>query len=457
MANTGRNHPCPCGSGKRYKDCCGRLPDAAGADVDVSAKIARRMNDALAAQASKDLREAERIYREVLAMAPDVPDALHMLGVLRFEQGDCEEAAKLILRALDLTAWKFPTFRYNLGLVIARAYGKQAECDRDAVIQSSSRTSGRKNNAPGAAQPTVSVIVPCYNHARFVRRAIESVFSQTYRQIELVVIDDGSTDGSTEIARSTLADSPFPCRFVDRDNRGATTTINEAISLSSATFINILNSDDWFSDDRIALMCEHVAAGGAQWGFSETAYVDDRDRQIDPRLDKRAGTLATVAGATSRQATVGFSLLGGNAEISSGNLFFSRALFQRIGPFGSLRYNHDWEFALRAVRVAEPTYVPATTYYYRLHDKNTITCAVSDGGMNEANIMLTEFFRWASSEQASANPVAPTMRTWGMYFVCSCLNNGWAGLFAPEELRRLALEIGPGGADGDNHAVEGQA
>ena len=121
-----------------------------------------------------------------------------------------------------------------------------------------------------------------------------------------------------------------------------------------------------------------------------------------------------------------------------------------------MRYNHDWEFALRAVRVAEPKFVPAPTYHYRLHDSNTISGAISDGGMNEANIMLTEFFRWASSEQASANPLAPTMQTWGMYFVCSCLNNGWAGLFEPEELRRLALEIGASGADGDHHAVEGR-
>jgi len=143
--------------------------------------------------------------------------------------------------------------------------------------------------------------------------------------------------------------------------------------------------------------------------------------------------------------------------ISSGNLFFSRALFDRIGPFSSLRYNHDWEFALRAVRVAEPEFVPAPTYYYRLHDSNTISGAIRDGGMNEANIMLTEFFRWASSAQASKNPLAPTMRTWGMYFIRSCLNNGWAGLFEPEELRRLALQIGASGIDSDHHAADSRA
>jgi len=456
MPNTSRIGPCPCGSGRRYKDCCGRLADAVVAGEDTATTVARHMNSALAAQQSGDLRRAERIYRQVVAMAPDVPDALHMLGVLRFEQGDCKEAAQLILRALDLTAWRFPMFRYNLGLVIARAYGEQADRDRDSVILRFP-TSSRENSTANGAGLTVAVVVPCYNHARFVKRAIESVFAQTYRQIELVVIDDGSTDASTEIARRTLADSPFPCRFVARENRGATVTINEAISLSSAPFINILNSDDWFSDDRIALMVEHVAASGAHWGFSQTAYVDDRDQPIDPRLDKRAGTLSAVAGAASTHATVGFSLLGGNVAISSGNLFFSRALFDRIGPFSSLRYNHDWEFALRAVRVAEPEFVPAPTYYYRLHDSNTISGAIRDGGMNEANIMLTEFFRWASSAQASKNPLAPTMRTWGMYFVRSCLNNGWAGLFEPEELRRLALQIGASGIDSDHHAADSRA
>jgi TolA-binding protein len=83
----------------------------AAAGEDAATTVARRMNNALAAQQSGDIHRAETIYREVVAMAPDVPDALHMLGVLRFEQGDCKEAAQLILRALDLTAWKFSTFR----------------------------------------------------------------------------------------------------------------------------------------------------------------------------------------------------------------------------------------------------------------------------------------------------------------------------------------------------------
>ena len=145
MSNTPRTGPCPCGSGKRYKDCCGRLAGVAATPEDTATTVARRMNSALAAQQSGDLHRAEIIYREVVAMAPDVPDALHMLGVLRFEQGDCKEAAQLILQALDLTAWQFPTFRYNLGLVIARAHDEQAERDRDSVMRRFRTSSSSEN------------------------------------------------------------------------------------------------------------------------------------------------------------------------------------------------------------------------------------------------------------------------------------------------------------------------
>ncbi|MEP6997165.1 MAG: glycosyltransferase [Betaproteobacteria bacterium] len=450
MTSTSRNRLCPCGSGNRYKDCCGRLSDAALArdEVPAAVTIARRMNDALMAQQSKDVHRAERIYREVLAIAPDVPDALHMLGVLRFESGDYNEAAKLIVRALDLTGWRFPQFRYNLGLVIARAYRDQGERDRLAARRIPAHASGGKQGA----RPTVAVVVPCYNHARFVKRAIDSVFSQTYRRIELVVIDDGSRDGSPELIRRVLADSPFPCQIVTRENRGASATINEGIALSSAPFVNILNSDDWFSDDRIELMVNHVVGSGAEWGFSGTALVDDRDRAIDPRYDRRARTLSTIADAASRQATIGFAFLAGNVAISSGNLFFSRSLFERVGAFDALRYNHDWEFGLRALRVAEPVFVPAQTYFYRLHDSNTISDAVGGGGMKEANAILGEFFRWALEEKASDNAVAPTMQNWGMHFVCFCLNSGLAGLFEPEALRGLAAGIDAAGGGGDQRA-----
>jgi hypothetical protein len=438
MAAVGRNSACPCGSGERYKDCCGRLPATEG-DRETSGStttLAGVMQQALAAQQAMSPRDADRLYRKALAIAPDEPDALHMLGVLRYEQGHSAEAAKLILRALDLTGWKHETFVHNLGLALSHAYRARADHDLSEGLARMERL--RSDGALLLPDRRVAVIVPCYNHERYVRRALESVFAQSHRAIELIVIDDGSRDASVRIARETLAGSPFPSRFVARDNRGAAATINEGIGWSSAPFINVLNSDDWFAPDRIEVMVASVAAKGADWGFSDILAVDEADRAVD---SERARVLAAIIDSISAWPTAGFAFVGDNVAISSGNIFFSRALYDRIGPFRDLRYNHDWEFCLRALRVAEPVFVSLKAYGYRLHPANTIADAMQGGGRTEADGILADYIRWAISEPASGNPIAPTSHNWGMHFLCSLLGRGFATLLEPDLLRRMTVHV----------------
>ena len=398
------------------------------------------MQEALAAQQAMLPHNADRLYRQALAIAPDEPDALHMLGVLRYEQGDNHEAAQLILRALDLTGWKHATYAHNLGLVLAHAYRDRADHD---LIEGRERMQRLPSRGETSSQPQrVAVVVPCYNHERYVGRALESVFAQSHRDIELVVIDDGSQDATAEFAQDMLARSPFPSQFMKRGNRGAAATINEGIDLSSAPFINVLNSDDWFVPNRLEVMLAGVAGQGAEWGFSDILLVDETDRFVDGPDNERARILATMVDSIPRRATVGFAFALDNVAVSSGNIFFSRLLYDRIGKFRDLRYNHDWDFCLRALRVAEPVFVPLKGYGYRLHGANTIADAMQGGGRQEADEFLTQYIHWAMEEQSSENPIAPTMRNWGMFFLCSILGRGFAPLIEPDLLRQLALQIG---------------
>ncbi len=434
-----RNDPCPCGSGKRFKECHGRIAtQASSAGEDGRRRALQLMPAALAAQQARRLDEAERLYRSALDLAPAEPDALHMLGVIRFERGDLAEARALIVRALDATDWKIPSYRHNLGLVLAHEDGGEADAHL-LVLRERYRewhVARRARRAP--ATPLVSVVVPVFNHARFVLRSLRSIFAQSYRNVELIVIDDGSTDASAAIVRGALRDAPFPQRFVTRENRGAAATLNEGVGDAAGAFVGIVNSDDAWHPDRLARMVAEVAGTGEAWGFSGVTFVDAADAAIDPFLHPRVYGLTCGLAAAPFRETIGFALLAENLAISTGNLFFSRALFTRLRGFRDFRYNHDWDFALRALAVAEPVFVRDALYSYRFHDANTINESNAQARA-EALRACRDYVTWATGDAVPESPFAPAIANWGRYFLNALLAAGMTGVLDTATLRALVL------------------
>ncbi|WP_169741478.1 glycosyltransferase [Comamonas aquatica] len=111
--------------------------------------------------------------------------------------------------------------------------------------------------------PLVSVVVPCFNHEKFVQECIQSIIEQDYKNIELIVIDDGSKDKSVEIIKSLISD----CRkrfkkfiFLYRENKGLCETLNEAIELCSGKYFCCLASDDIIYKDKISYQVSYLEA-----------------------------------------------------------------------------------------------------------------------------------------------------------------------------------------------------
>lgn len=106
----------------------------------------------------------------------------------------------------------------------------------------------------------VSVVIPSYNHKKYVIKAIESVLDQTWPQVDLIVIDDGSKDGSPE-AIAQLFEARGGFRFIARENRGLLKTLNQGLSLARGKFFCELASDDYFPPDsiekRVRFLLEH--------------------------------------------------------------------------------------------------------------------------------------------------------------------------------------------------------
>lgn len=133
--------------------------------------------------------------------------------------------------------------------------------------------------------PRVSVIIPTFNCAGYIARTITSVLSQTYKDFEIIVVDDGSTDETGEIV-SRFSDK---LTYHYRPNLGLSNARNTAVSISSGEFIAYLDADDmWFPKKlqrQVAYMDEHPECGLAH---SNVIYIDEDDQPISPEWSSHA-------------------------------------------------------------------------------------------------------------------------------------------------------------------------
>ena len=150
--------------------------------------------------------------------------------------------------------------------------------------------------------PLVSVITIFYNAERFIREAIESVFAQTYGNWELVLVDDGSTDASTEIAQGYAAQSRQKVRYLDHDghqNRGMSASRNLGICEARGQYIAFLDADDVYLPQKLErqvsiLDAQPAAAmvyGASEHWFSWTGVAQDLDRYFERALGVLPDTL----------------------------------------------------------------------------------------------------------------------------------------------------------------------
>lgn len=102
-----------------------------------------------------------------------------------------------------------------------------------------------------------SVIIPLYNKAPYVAKAIESVLAQTFTDFELVIVDDGSTDGSAEIAEKTITGHPN-CKLIRQENTGVSVARNNGVAASQGDYLCFLDADDWWEPTFLEKMSKFI-------------------------------------------------------------------------------------------------------------------------------------------------------------------------------------------------------
>ena len=238
--------------------------------------------------------------------------------------------------------------------------------------------------------PKISVIIPLYNHEKYINETVCSVLEQTVSDFELIIINDGSIDRSEEIVKQ-IKDERI--KYYYQENKGAHNTINRGIKLAKGEYISILNSDDVYYTNRFEEFLKILDVdSNINAVFSHIELIDDQGNHI--RYKKGAEdnwANHNLETSFKNEDNIILDLLAGCFLVTTSNLFCRKSVFRDIGFFFNLRYSHDYEFFLRLCYHTKVHIKEAPLLKYRIHSSNTIRenePAVSF----EIGLILSNFF-----------------------------------------------------------------
>ncbi|MCS3904319.1 glycosyltransferase involved in cell wall biosynthesis [Methylohalomonas lacus] len=209
-------------------------------------------------------------------------------------------------------------------------------------------------------QEKISVIIPAYNRGRYIRQTVESVLNQTYTNMELIVIDDGSTDDSRDILEG-YGDRITLLEHDGRQNRGQSASINLGLDRASGEYLAILDSDDYWEPNKIESQVEYLEQhpeiglvygnGTAVSGNGEFLYNIYPPTHLEENKPEKV-------------------LLNCYFSLPS-NALMRMGLLRKAGYFDeTLRAGQDHDMAVRIAEVARLAYIDEHLFHYRRHGES---------------------------------------------------------------------------------------
>ncbi|MBP6342585.1 MAG: glycosyltransferase [Candidatus Omnitrophica bacterium] len=201
----------------------------------------------------------------------------------------------------------------------------------------------------------VSVIIPAYNKAEYTRRTVESVLAQTYSSLEVIVVDDGSTDNTAQV----MAAFKDRIRYILKPNGGACSARNAGIKASSGEYIAFIDCDDLYEPRKIEVCADYLNSH-PEYGFVHTAanLIDHQERVegiYDHPKSRRLGWI-------TRRLILGNHICNSTALIRREILFKAGFFDESIFTPG------DWDLWLRLSETAQVGYIREPLTKYRITD-----------------------------------------------------------------------------------------
>jgi glycosyltransferase involved in cell wall biosynthesis len=210
----------------------------------------------------------------------------------------------------------------------------------------------------------VTTIIPVYNRAAMLRVAVESVLAQTYRPIEIVIVDDGSTDDTAAAADALAAQHPEIVRVVHQANSGVGLAREAGRRIARGEFIQHLDSDDVLYPRKFELQVAGLLAFpecGVSYGWTRARNLDG---SFEPAPTKRTGEPIETMFPSMLAARWWHTLTG----------LYRASLLERAGPWLGLRNEEDWEYDARIAALGVRLhYVADWLCEYRMHETGQLS------------------------------------------------------------------------------------
>ena len=207
--------------------------------------------------------------------------------------------------------------------------------------------------------PTVSVIIPTYNRANLIGKAIKSVLKQTYQDFEIIVINDGSTDNTEDVIRG------FPDKRVEyikkyKKNKGISVARNIGIKVAMGKYIALLDSDDEWLPEKLDKQINVLQSESPKVGvvYSNALYIDESGKNINRKLDN----------SKKAEGNIYEDLLGKYCVGYPSSFLIKKECLNRVGLFDDLLSGQeDWDMWIRIAKYYRFSLIKIPLVKYRLH------------------------------------------------------------------------------------------
>lgn len=209
--------------------------------------------------------------------------------------------------------------------------------------------------------PLVSIVIPNFNNAPYLQDCLLSILGQSYRNMEIIIIDDCSSDSSIRIIEEALRQDDRICLIRNSKNLGVSATKNIGLRKARGEFITTLDSDDvYLSSEKISSEVEALKNYGPQYvSYSGVVWIDVHGKKIKEYIStnrKKEGDI--FEGILTRSVPI------------PRDFMFDRCVIEQVGLFNeSLVRYEDWDFKIRVSSVCKFVYAADEGIGYRKHDE----------------------------------------------------------------------------------------